>query len=622
MITMGSRPQAVHDPFYPFLVRAVPLVHQYLWERLVDRRRARQLTTEVFADALRAWPFGPNAGGEVAYTIGLARSRLIREYGRLSYHSFDAAAGGASGARAIALGALAALSRRSRQAALLRYVDGLETNEIARLLGCRPATARRVLRRVAAGGDASPRSAMNRFAGLVSGAAPTEPSGDYISNLYARLSRRRHELAMSGSAVRATSRPQSRSAGLLLWSALALLAAGLLFAAPAPQANDRSQPRLVAAAEAAPLSAPEVARGGADGSGGLGAVTAMPIYPLSRLPFELIAVEPASGAVATVDLAGGLATVYQPPASLLARLSMTSVVPFGQGWLTLADGLLWWFEDGIADPPALLLEADPEDLAKLDYVVAAGTATAPESVWAVQPGPGYRDLDEPSIVQRIAVADPSAAVMTLAPPDVRPVVATAAGLLVNQSGWIEVGTVHVEAPESRQMMLIGLDGSLIPLWSGLAVDLLEDQLVWVDCAANGDQCRVVVSELTMVEGRYIKGTDRVIGDSAISLVPVENPGVAAVSPDGRWLVAERRFTDGRPDASLVLVDLRDGTVSAPIGSVPAPASRAPAAVWSAEGDWLVVIDDRPRAIRVSDRVEIALWDWIPAGMEILAVAPR
>ena len=46
--------------------------------------------------------------------------------------------------------------------------------------------------------------------------------------------------------------------------------------------------------------------------------------------------EPATGSLATVDLADGVVTVYQSPHSLLASFSPTAVAPFEDGWMAIA----------------------------------------------------------------------------------------------------------------------------------------------------------------------------------------------------------------------------------------------------------------------------------------------
>jgi len=623
MITMASRPRATaRDPFYPFMQRALPVVHEYLWRRLPDRRLAPQLTRDVFADALRLWPLAVDGSEQVAFAIGLARRRLIREYGRPGGGPFARAADQADGDRAIALRALGALSPRQRQAALIHRVDGLDSAHVARLLGCRQGTAQRLVRRSKSklsksldpGGVAS--QGVRALIDVGNGETPIEPPPDLLRDLYSRLAAHRTRLAMSGHHEPARLHTSSAPVAPVLVMLLALVAAVLMFTAPQP--SPRAEPDAMPIADLPRLSAPGLVLGTSDGPD---SVTVMPIYPPALLPFEIIAVEQATGSFTNVDFAAGVATVYESGASLLARRGLTSVTAVGDKWLTQADNLVWWFDNGLEDAPAPLLEADLQSPAKLEYVVAVAKPS-PEQVWAVQPGPGYRDFDEPSIVRRIPVADPSGQTITMAPSDVRPVVATEYGLLLNQSGWIEVGTVHIEDPATRKMMLVAPDGRLMPLWSGLGIDMRADRLVWADCLTGGEQCRVVVSEIVKEDGGYARVADRIIGDSAVSLLPLAQPGIASVSPDGRWLVAERRFTDGRLDASLVLVDLSSGEVSEPLAEMGEPVVHGPTAVWSRDGQWLAVAGAAPAVIRVSDRFRVDLWSWIPAGTEIRAVASR
>jgi hypothetical protein len=629
MVTMAPRSlAAARDPFYPFLMRALPVVHEYVWRRLVDREKVLEVTADVFADAVLLWPFGIDAGDEVTHAVDLARARLIQDYGRLPRDAFEQAAGDVSAPRARVLRALGALPPRCRQAALIHHIDGGEAAEVARLLECRPATARRLIRRAAVAlaaavdRDRSVPLAMTVKSSLLSAEVAPAPPGDLRAELYARLETGRSSLTMSGAspATLPLRRPQAGvSVGLIV---LALVAAAGLFVAPGPERGGGSQPASPPVRDVPALSAADVAGADFVTRTGVGPVTAMPIYPPARLPFEVVAVEPTGGSLATVDLADGVVTVYQSPHSLLASFSPTAVAPFEDGWMALADGSLWWFSAGIDAPPTVLLEADNTGLAKLEYVVASTPTHSNQMVWAVQPGPGYGEFDEPSIVNRIPVSDPRRQTVTLLPPDVRPVVATDAGLLVNQAGWIEFESVQIEDPATRKMMVVAPDGDLIPLWSGLGIDYQGARLVWSDCLANGEQCRIVVSEVVAADGGYTRGAERSIGDSAVSLLPLRQPGVASVSPDGRRLVVERRFTDGRTEAALVLVDLVSGDISAPIGGSRDQASRGPGVVWSGDGEWLLVVDDAPTAIRIADGFTVTLWDWIPAGMEIRAIAPR
>ena len=68
------------------------------------------------------------------------------------------------------------------------------------------------------------------------------------------------------------------------------------------------------------------------------------------------------------------------------------------------------------------------------------------------------------------------------------------------------------------------------------------------------------------------------------------------------------------------VDLRTGeqnVLFADFTRAPESVSRF---VWSEDGEWLLVAGDRTAIVDVSRATTFDLWDWIPPGMELFAVA--
>lgn len=349
--------------------------------------------------------------------------------------------------------------------------------------------------------------------------------------------------------------------------------------------------------------------------------TEVPMHLVPPLSFEMLAVAPDNRRVATIDFAAGLVTLYDGSESLLPTRMLDAAAPLADGWMTMAGGQLWWFPTGVARQPTVLAVFEADEWAPFAYAVPADGDVYADSIWTVQPGAGYGNFFEPSVVQLLSVVSGEVIASVEVPPDAAPVVASAAGLLLNHHDWIDIGDSFIPDPASRKMMLVEPDGTTKPLWRGIGIHLAGDTVVWLDCANPGAVCQLVATDIAEIDGRLEGIGHRVLADTAASYGASFQPGTSLVSPDGRWVVVERRPRDGTA-ASIDLVDLEtfesrelraSGSLGSPVG---------PHMVWSADSEWLLILGERPTAIRIADGFSVDLWEWVPTDMEIFAVASR
>lgn len=158
-----SRPASASSPALDFeaLYRAArDDVHAYVMTLLRDRAAAEEVTAQAFERAYRRQrSYDPRRGGERAWLFGIARNAALDELRRRSRQAALAAdpadleAAGhedhaESALRRTALrAALAALAPRDREVIALRFHAGLETAELAEVLGVSRTNAATLLHR-------------------------------------------------------------------------------------------------------------------------------------------------------------------------------------------------------------------------------------------------------------------------------------------------------------------------------------------------------------------------------------------------------------------------------------------------------------------------------------------
>jgi RNA polymerase sigma factor (sigma-70 family) len=132
-------------------------IYAYVHTLLRDRAGAEDVTAAAFERAYRRQSaFNADRGSERAWLFGIARHAALDELRRRSRHATlthdppDTAGGDfAAGAvdRATLQAALATLSARDREVIALRYHAGLDTAEVADVLGTTPTNAGTLLHR-------------------------------------------------------------------------------------------------------------------------------------------------------------------------------------------------------------------------------------------------------------------------------------------------------------------------------------------------------------------------------------------------------------------------------------------------------------------------------------------
>jgi DNA-directed RNA polymerase specialized sigma24 family protein len=330
-------------------------------------------------------------------------------------------------------------------------------------------------------------------------------------------------------------------------------------------------------------------------------------YAHPPLPFELLAVAATSRRAAVIDLEEGIATIYEPAENLLPAAALDGAAPAGSGWMTSANGAVWSYPNGIASQP-FVVQSGPSverpGFAPAVYVVPARGDLYSGMIWIVEAGTG--GSADSSLVSLVLLDNGRTISTASVVGSGYPVASNAAGLLLNVSGDSGPG-----------MTLVTLDGSIRELWSGWGLGLSPlGRVTWLECDEGPIGCRIVVS---MLDGRT--PDDLVIEDSGFG--SVIQPGVPQISPDGVWLVTTRvGEVDADSPPRVVLANLRDGSVSELLPWAPLGARPGPGVVWSEDGEWVFVTATGPTAIRIADGLVVELDEWIPADMEVYAVASR
>jgi DNA-directed RNA polymerase specialized sigma24 family protein len=330
-------------------------------------------------------------------------------------------------------------------------------------------------------------------------------------------------------------------------------------------------------------------------------------YAHPPLPFELLAVAGNSRRAAVIDFRDNVATVYEPAENLLPRDALDGAAPAGSGWVTSANGAVWSYANGIASQP-FVLQSGPSverpGFAPSVFTLAARGDVHSGWVWIVESGTG--GSDDPSLVRQVSLDNGRTIAMASVSGSVYPVASSPAGLLLN-----------VSQNSGTKMALVTLDGSVRELWSGWGLGLSSlGRVAWLECDDGEASCRIVVS---LIDGRA--SDDLVIGNFGFGAVI--QPGVSQVSPDGVWLVT----TTGDPvnsdtPFSVVLVNLRDGSVIDLLPGIPLGARPGPGVVWSVDSEWVFIAAAGPAAVRIADGMTVELHEWIPADMQLYAVASR
>ena len=220
---------------------------------------------------------------------------------------------------------------------------------------------------------------------------------------------------------------------------------------------------------------------------------------------------------------------------------------------------------------------------------------------------------DPTFVSQLSLDNGRAITRAAVPGQAWPVASTETGLLLNTSDLVGV-------PPAPGMFLVTPDGSVRELWPGRGLGLSPlGQVTWLDCDDGDRDCRIVVSVLDgpAPDDLVIEFNDSWVG-------ALFQPGVSQVSPNGAWLVTTIHAHAANADTpfSIMLVNLRDGSLSILHPGVPLGSRPGPGVVWSEESDWVFITAAGPTAIRIADGLAVDLHEWIPTDMHVYAVASR
>ncbi len=142
--------------FEAFYDRALPVVYGYLWRRCGgDEAEAMDLTQETFLGAVRALQGGADVEEPLSWVMSIARRRLVDHYRRteVRHRAYpllqpaDHSPAVTDSAEPKLLAALEALPLHYRMALVLRYVDDLSVDDVARLLEKSPVATESLLAR-------------------------------------------------------------------------------------------------------------------------------------------------------------------------------------------------------------------------------------------------------------------------------------------------------------------------------------------------------------------------------------------------------------------------------------------------------------------------------------------
>ncbi len=333
-----------------------------------------------------------------------------------------------------------------------------------------------------------------------------------------------------------------------------------------------------------------------------------------NVPFEIFALEPFVQSAFIGDFPDGQGRFYERSDTFLQVDAISNVAPLWNGWMTSANGEVWWFPDSISRLP-VALQNEPDTsagVAGFSYFLASGDDRFAQRIWTVVPGEGFLDPQNArSVVRSISVETRQVRTYTEAPPDAFPVTASTTGLLLNSFDWLDAGDGFVEDPATFKMMLVEPDGTLQPLWAGFGLDLSVNRIIWMECDQAGVECAIVVSSIK--------------GPSPADL-RVEIPGFsyqtgAVASPNGRWL-AVGVGRQGGADQAILIVDVVDGSYKTLMTGRSLSSYFGPSITWSVDSDWLLSLDGDALAIRLEDGFQVDVGQYLPEGMVVYGVAAR
>jgi len=351
--------------------------------------------------------------------------------------------------------------------------------------------------------------------------------------------------------------------------------------------------------------------------------TTEPIPLDQAIPFRVLAVGASGAGIAVIDLSERITTIYGAGALPVHRTDGAVAAPNG-AWITWNEGTAFFFADGLGRVTA---ELGPDRVRSLPGIAPSLRAVpdpAGDRVWLVQPGRGFADHDEPTLVQLVPV-DGGPPILDIAiDPNAFPRAATATGLVLNTHAWSDTG--YVTAPGTESVLHLRDDGTIDTVGPGVAIAAGSTRIARLVCPPDRAGCdpfahtnRLVItdpdgSNPVEVDGPF-EGVWRSVGGPAI---PSDSMPLQAASPAGvEMLVSISRTVDVNAmpiDPTLVAVSLDDGIVRTIADVGPALAT------WSADSRWIVVTSGRDLVLIAAGDPDhiIELKEVIPEGFWPLA----
>jgi len=352
--------------------------------------------------------------------------------------------------------------------------------------------------------------------------------------------------------------------------------------------------------------------------------TSTPIELDQPIPLRVLAVGTSGPGTTVIDLIERVVVTYSAGTGVLPidRRGGAVAAPNG-AWIAWSDGRAFLFADGLDQ---VTEELGPARMRTM-VGIAAGLRAVPhpggELVWLVQPGLGYADHDEPTLVQLVPIGGGPAILEAEIDPNAGSVAATASGLILNTHDWFDTGDGYVTAPGTERVLHLRTDGVIESVGAGVAIAAGPDRIARLACPEDRAGCdpraepnRLIVSnpdgtDPVEVQWSY-DGVWRSVGGPGI---PADSMLLQAASPAGiEMLVSISRTVDinASPiDSTLVAVNLADGSSRAIADIGPAYAA------WSGDGQWIVVIsgrdlhlidsEDPDRVIELADLVPENFW---------------
>jgi hypothetical protein len=351
-----------------------------------------------------------------------------------------------------------------------------------------------------------------------------------------------------------------------------------------------------------------------------------PIELDQPVPFRLLAVGTSGPGTTVIDLFEREVVTYSAGAGVLPvdRRGGAVAAPNG-AWITSSGIHAYLFADGLDQVTAELGPGRVRSMAGIAASLRAVPDPGGERVWLVQPGLGYADHDEPTLVQLVRFGGGPAILEAEIDPNAGPVAATASGLILNTHDWFDTGDGFVTAPGTERVLHLRTDGVIESVGPGVPIAAGPDRIARLVCPVDRTGCdpyaeanRLIVSNPDGTDPVEVQWSFEGVWRSVGGPVPTDSMLLQAASPAGiEMLVSISRTVDvnaSQIDPTLVAVSLDDGTsrAIADIGPV--------FAAWSGDGQWIVVISGRDLVLidsEDSDRV-IELADLLPENFAPLA----